>query len=281
MLGGKNRQPLGYTILEVMIVLAISGVMFLIAATFVSGKQERTAFTAGVNQMTSQIQDVIEQVIDGQYSDIPLNCTFAASGSTGTTSFGSATTAQGTNSNCVFLGKVLQFTSDPSVPGTYNVLSLAGGRLDSSDNLITTLTNADPQAITSPVDLTVNQTVPQGLSLSKIIKVTDATTGSSKSTYSLAFIQSQGALPSVGSTGNPFVGGAQTVGLYYDKSDASLTPPSFSASNLTPATNIDICLTDGTRYADITLGTDSTNTASNPLSVSAHFDGTTKPSATC
>ena len=59
MLGGRNRhskQPFGYTIVEVMIVLAVSSAMFLIAANFINGKQERTAFSQGSNEMVSQLQ---------------------------------------------------------------------------------------------------------------------------------------------------------------------------------------------------------------------------------
>ena len=80
MLGGKNKQPLGYTIIEVMIVLAVSGLMFIIAATFINGKQQRATFTAGVNEMASELQNVIEQVNDGSYADVPLNCVSAGAG---------------------------------------------------------------------------------------------------------------------------------------------------------------------------------------------------------
>ena len=66
--GGK--RPLGYTIIEVMIVLAVSGVMFIIAASFISGKQESTAFTEGANEFASQLQQTIAEVADGQYSDV-------------------------------------------------------------------------------------------------------------------------------------------------------------------------------------------------------------------
>lgn len=55
MKGGKS--PLGYTVVEVMIVLAVSGIMFLVAANFINGKQQKTSFANGVNEMASRIQD--------------------------------------------------------------------------------------------------------------------------------------------------------------------------------------------------------------------------------
>lgn len=98
------KQPLGYTIIEVMIVLAISGLMFLIAANFISGKEESTSFTEGTNEFVTDMQSVINQVTDGQYSDISFQC--VSSG--GTLSFPSGG-SQGTNPACVFLGKFLYF----------------------------------------------------------------------------------------------------------------------------------------------------------------------------
>ncbi len=233
MLGGKNKQPLGYTIIEVLIVLAVTGLMFVIAANFINGKQERTAFTTGVNEMASRIQDVIEQVRDGQYSDVGLECTL-----TGTTVnvrlTGSPSDKQGTQSDCVFLGKVLYFPP-PTPTESYQILSIAGRRLNASTgNVATSLSNAGASPIS---DLTTDQNTPQKLDVTKVSPA-----------HSFGFIQSQG---SVNAADNKLQSGAQSVQMY--SFDNPLTSPVTTPSLISAAY---ICLTDGTQNARINLGTD-------------------------
>ncbi|MGC1176893.1 MAG: prepilin-type N-terminal cleavage/methylation domain-containing protein, partial [Candidatus Saccharimonadales bacterium] len=193
MLGGKNRRPLGYTIVEVMIVLAVSGVMFLIAANFINGKQARTAFSDGVNEMASQIQDTIQQVSDGKYSDIPLMCTFDGTH----TSVVSGGSKQGTNSTCVFLGKLLRF-GPQGTQNVYDTISLAGGRVDGG-----TVAGADPRVID---DLVVHQNLPQNLDVTNV-KVNGGGSGSE----TIGFLQSQG---SIDATSGSLNNGAQTIDMY-------------------------------------------------------------------
>jgi prepilin-type N-terminal cleavage/methylation domain-containing protein len=237
MRGGQKRQkPLGYTIIEVLIVLAVSGVMFVIAATFISGKQEKTAFTAGTNDMASQIQGIIEQVIDGHYSDVPLQCTFNG----GNTNVNVGTSAQGTNDNCVFLGKLLRFT-----PGSdqYEVASLAGGRLDPSSLTPITLQNVDPKVITS---LTTQQIIPQSLTV-KCMEVTDVTTGTrDPSIRYFGFTQGLGT-----AQGQAFQAGAQSVSMVYSTGSVDANVSGGTVHYASAAT---IQLTDNTQLVNIDIG---------------------------
>lgn len=247
MSGGKNKQPLGYTIIEVMIVLAISGLMFLIAAQFINGKQEKTAFTAGVNEMASELQDVIEQVTDGRYTDIPLNC--RNNGITTVPSV-SGNAGQGTNSSCVFLGKIVHFQGS-SPAHSYEVDLVAGGRLDSLGNPAT-LQTAEP-AILSNSEFIVTQSVPEELDV-KDVEAKDLQTGALHQSFALAFLQSEGSVVS-GTLEN----GAQTVSLYYLSNTGGATnPPNLSTlpANFanSQASSVDICMSDGKQQADINLG---------------------------
>lgn len=133
MRGGKNKT--GYTIVEVLIVLAISSAMFIAANAFLSGRVAETNFRTGANEMASRLQDTINQVSSGQYSDIPKgNCTVNA----GTLSFDLSPKEQGTNINCVFIGKFYTYTSNNN---PYTV-ELVAGKKDSTD-----LTTANPKII--------------------------------------------------------------------------------------------------------------------------------------
>lgn len=279
MKGGK--RPLGYTIIEVMIVLAVSGIMFLIAATFISGKQERTSFTEGVNQMASQIQDTIAQVTNGQYSDIPLNCSAVG----GFVNFPLTTPLsdnQGRNPGCTFLGKVLHFSVGGNA-SNYEAISIAGSRLDPLGNPSTSPNDGDAQYIPG---LTDQQTVPQNLSVMAVRAIDSG--GSHQPSFGVGFLQSQANL---NTTDNVLENQAQTVSLYYVSGMTSnMTGDTGGGageaqihSNLYAAQSVEICLTDGTRWADIALGADVNNplNTNDPLSVTVNMDGTTEPMATC
>lgn len=255
MKGGKS--PLGYTIIEVMIVLAASGLMLVIAGTFINGKQAKTSFTSGVNELVSNIQDTINQVTDGQYSDIPLDCQPQGAGIKVTLNTGGA---QGTNSNCFFLGKIMHFQFDGQ-NNRYEVISMAGKRLTggASPVPVSTLAEATPEPIE---DLTITQTVPQNLD---VMSVRFSRGGS---------IQADGNIPPGASivsntTGLAFI---QTIVAGGEAAQGAQTPPklhfvtgmhsqghpaSFNISrniNPTPADSAQLCVTDGTRSAFITVG---------------------------
>lgn len=261
MKGGKT--PLGYTIVEVMIVLAISTAMFAMAARFVNGKQAKTAFNEGVNNFASQIQSVINQVNDGEYSDVFVTCT----GGNGIISIPSAGTDQGINSPCVFLGKFLHFSIDRS---SFDTFSVASSRLNSQGN--PPFSPADGGAIPVTALTTVRQ-IPQNLSISSVSSRIGV------NTYGSFYI---GFLQQAGFTGQP-QRGAQSVGLYYIN---GVTTPNLSTtlavlpvrgSNMSAADSAKICVTDGDRKAAILIGTDDGTTKNNnPTTVKVEM-GTSTP----
>lgn len=248
-----GNSPLGYTIIEVMIVLAVSGTMFLIAANFISGKQGRTSFTAGVNETASRIQDVIEQVNDGHYTDKGLTCTAG----TPPTFAVSATPQQGANEQCVFLGKLMHFEQG-TTPNDYEVFSLAGNRLSAGAPAVT-LAAADPTPVVGGgIDLTTHQTIAQNLDVGKLTIYTPASVPG----YEFGFIQGLGAASTTGIAGAPLDSGAQHLSLVYAPGIVSANtnagePTIVTAitGNLAFADSAKLCLTDGTRYAEITVGT--------------------------
>lgn len=239
MKGGK--RPLGYTIIEVMIVLLISGVMFIIASQFISGKEQTTAFTQGVNTMASQVQNTIQEVVSGQYSDIPLNCTFNG----GNTTIVPGNNAQGTNPECVFLGKLIRFTGLNSP--NYEVISLAGGQIDPTALPATTtaqqiLNDTDPTVICSGTScLTTSQSIQQQLNIVGM-SVTDASGIVHKNTfYNIGFIQSLGTPNGQGS----FQSGAQPISMVYSPVTTPGAEPDTSINgNVDYAQSATICVSD-------------------------------------
>jgi prepilin-type N-terminal cleavage/methylation domain-containing protein len=266
MLGGQNKKmPLGYTIVEVIIVLAISGIMFLIAANFINGKQEHTAFAEGTNDMVDQLQNIIDDVNDGHYSDIPINC----AGTSGAVSFPSGTPgAQGSNQSCLFWGKMLSFYGS-SKPTTYQLFSLAASRFYANPDGTGIIPAGGTNAVGVIPGLTTTATIPQSLYIPTGKMTVTPTSGATTTAYSIGFVQGLGNTSTVdGAT--TYGSGVQDVSLVYD---SSLTTPSAANyvptnSSIKPAKSATICLIGGTG-----VGASSNN--DNQLSVSSQQLGTT------
>lgn len=254
MKGGKNRQPLGYTIVELMIVLAVTSFMFVIAATFINGKQAKTSFIEGTHEMASNLQGIIEQVTDGKYSDIPLYCHYTGGGGP----LNIDGTAPGT-AGCTLLGKFVHFqVLGTATATTYEVFSLAGAR-QVSGGPPTSFGVDTVTAITNP-ELTAQATVPQNLEVKRV------TVNGGTAVYGIGFVQSLGNASS-----GTYVSGGQTVALVYAPSlnsgDTAESAAAATLGNIQTANSATICLTDGTRYAEIDLGSSKGNPLSAQLEV--------------
>ncbi len=121
MKGGRITTPVkyGFTIIEVMIFLAVSGVTFLIAANFINGKEAQTNFTQSINQINYQVRSIINDVADGNY-DVPSN-EYVDCIKPGEVSFTSSLTSS-TSTGCVFTGKIMVLNSESS----FNLLTESG-----------------------------------------------------------------------------------------------------------------------------------------------------------
>jgi type II secretory pathway pseudopilin PulG len=121
----------GFTIVETMIVLAVTGGLFVVIASTLAGRQNEAEFQHSIQVVEAHIQQTIDQVTAGFY---PNNSDFSCDASSGSLSFSAGSNTQGTNvqdlnTGCVFLGKVMQFrvnNTDPEEYRTYTVAGLLG-----------------------------------------------------------------------------------------------------------------------------------------------------------
>jgi type II secretory pathway pseudopilin PulG len=299
--GGANRFSAGFTIVETLIVLAITGVMLLSVIGLVSGKQNKTEFQQGINDAVTQLQQTAREVAIGYYPGL-TDCSVAGS----SLSFhGSDESGQGTNNNCVFLGKVVQFGvladgSAASVGGgtneRYPAYTLAGCQFKScstnaSSPVSTSFADAKPMVVerTSavvaahnfPTGVTNWYTLENGLSTVSMSYTCDATldpncpgTGANP-TRAFGFLQSFGTY---GCNGG-LCSGSQHANLYGinvpSAGDTNLTKDQVlsaidtNATHLVQAQKVTICLRSGTTNQSglLTIG-------SNTNSVSVKiFDG--------
>jgi len=138
-------RNLGFTILEVLIVLAVTGVLFVSAAYLVAGKQNQTAFSQAIREVQSQIQQVINEVAVGFYPN-PGNfqCTAGASGP----NIIAGAAEQGANSGCIFVGKAMQFQVASTSPERFATHVIAGLRQGGTGNTeSTSLAETKPKVV--------------------------------------------------------------------------------------------------------------------------------------
>ena len=254
-----KKHQFGYTIVEVMIVLAVSGMMFVIAANFINGKQAKTSFTQGVNSLASQIQDVIDDVVDGKYSDVALTCNDSSS----SVSINPTANPQGKNAPCVFRGKLMHFYGSPNDRNKYEVIPLVDLRAPPSG------TATDLSRINSHPTLVQKELVPQRLNV--VSGIVTPSAGSDVNAYNIGFIQSSGTR---NVSGIGYKSGTQSISLVYVpvSINMSTTNPAIAGSlngTVSPARSFVICVSDGSRYAIISVG----GNANGLLTVSTKMKG--------
>lgn len=139
----QNRG--GYTIIEVMIVLAVSAALFAAAITGYINQNRRTQFSESVQTFAQNLQDLINDNDTGYYSSKEnFGCT---AGNIGFPTVTSSAASRGTNSSCVFLGKALQLAPTDN-SSAYDALTVVGRRLkEHSQDVASTLSEAKPVAI--------------------------------------------------------------------------------------------------------------------------------------
>jgi type II secretory pathway pseudopilin PulG len=129
--GGYRADAAAFTIVEVMIVLAVSGLILLSAISLVNGRQNRTEFSTGINDLQQQIQQIINETASGYYPNgQDFTCSAATSGTLTPVTLANGSGAQGTNAGCIFLGKVVQFGlgNTNAGPSQLGVLPLVGNQ---------------------------------------------------------------------------------------------------------------------------------------------------------
>lgn len=249
---GANKKPAkaGFTIIEVMIFLAISGLTFLIAASFINGKEAQAEFTQGMNNANATLRNLIDNVGNGNYpfpSNRFINCSLVM----GVGGYRLQITPSAHSSiqpGCALIGSL--FVPGGSNSSSYSVSALAGCQFYSGSSCSSTSdtppsTLAEEQPTIVP-EMTQQQNWPGGLNISGIWLVSQ--TAPAQSIGKLGFYSS---LPEV--NGSLLQNGAQQVeGVTYSSAGASLT----SGSLLSNGEEVVMCFTGlgSNNYGSITIG---------------------------
>jgi prepilin-type N-terminal cleavage/methylation domain-containing protein len=146
-----KRKQKGYTIIEVMIVLSISTLLFAGAVAGYAHQNSKTQFTNGVRDMENKIQDILNDVSTGFYPQAN-NFSCVRSGSPAVPEILDEADApgaeQGTNQDCIFLGKAVDIND-----GAMNSYTMVGLRNSSinADEPSANLEDAQARTIKSSI----------------------------------------------------------------------------------------------------------------------------------
>ncbi len=239
----------GYTMTEVMIVLAVSGATFVMIALAFSGRQARVEFTRAVRDFEAQLQNIMSNVSAGHYQSEAVNCNapLAPGDYPVIAPYNPVTDTK----TCIFLGRIVK----PSITGTSSEISTVLGRRRVSDKYVESLSEAKPIA---PNELKDNYSHSFQL---KVDKIVEAGTPTPVEYVAVGFISrlSGGISPSDNTGGGNFVSLYATDDpAYIDMSTGRIDDARLSSSSK----GVIFCLLgqNGQR-AEITVGANNNSTS--------------------
>ncbi len=113
----------GYTIVEVLIFMAVSAAMFVSAMLLIGGQQNKAQFQTAVKELEATIRSTLGDVSTGYYRN---KAGFGCSLNGGVPNFTASANAQGTNQECITIGRVLHF--DVANNTALNIYDIVGRR---------------------------------------------------------------------------------------------------------------------------------------------------------
>jgi prepilin-type N-terminal cleavage/methylation domain-containing protein len=247
------RSQSGFTIIETLIVIAVSAAMLMSAIMLVAGQQRKVEFTQSAQDIRSVIEQVIAETSSGYY---PNNGNFSCTATASNITIESPpTAAQGSSDRCIFLGRAMQFGNSGNKEA-YIVHTIVG--YQDNDSSIS-------QAIPEAVDLDSARTYGQMRNGVSVVAMRYTNGATSQPIAAFAFMQGLGDVDA----SNQILSGSQQVSLH--PLDATFTnvnqftniPTVVNSINqlddtspVNPSGGVQICLASGgtQQWAQITIG---------------------------
>jgi prepilin-type N-terminal cleavage/methylation domain-containing protein len=254
----KIVKSRGYTIIELMMVIAISSAMFVVVAISFGGRQQQVQFTQAVRDFDSKLKDIMNDVSTGYFPDYDTPCRATGSGPGRRPNLTVTVEDIGENSECILVGKAIQFT--PLVNNGvndngefYKVYNVVGLRIGSSGSNPITLAEAVPVLVP---DAQTNQ-LRGSLRVTKIISSNPPSSVAGGIGIYTSFNRSGGILAS--STNESLQVGVvpgSALGTNENDFKSDLDTQNISVFNSTSRSQTYICLSDPSndRNAYIVLG---------------------------
>ncbi len=161
----------GYTVLEALIFLAVSGILFAVVYPTFAGRDNKTKFSQSVRDLESKINDVSNDVTTGYYPSSDVRCEVSGTPEViRLNSGGVGIATQGSRQDCIFVGKVLRFGDDssPSEVAKMDIITVVGKRMVNKSRYPANIADASPTAVISPVDLTETYSLDWGVPITSV-----------------------------------------------------------------------------------------------------------------
>lgn len=228
----------GFTIIEVLIVIAIVGFLFAAAIVYLAGDTTNAEFTTSINDSKQEMEQIVNETASGFYSDNNKFTCKANPPSYPILGGPPANSPQGGNYGCIFLGKILQFAVNTS---NFSVYPVVGNEMDSAGNYSTSIDDSSPEIIPSD---SVTQPFEYGLKVTSMNAVDEAS-GSSVATTAVAFLAGDAGGNLNGGAASSLSSNSEQMTLYYDSGlDVSLQND-VQNQLLKVASEVTICLAGG------------------------------------
>lgn len=117
----KNRG--GFTLFEVMITMAVSAAMLVMTVILFNGQQRKTQFAQSVRDLQETLQDIQNDTATGYFPNSTYVCSATPTGP----QISAGSGVQGTNQDCIFLGKAIHFKKN-----SMEIYPIVGNRKDAS-----------------------------------------------------------------------------------------------------------------------------------------------------
>ena len=162
----------GFTVVEVLIALAVSGMLLFAALTLFRGKQNQTQFNQAMYDLESKVQSITNEVKSGSFEDTGnYTCEFR-------TGFGTprieelSGSGSGTNTDCLTLGRAIQVVNNDDTISIYTVVGLRNIWSGNTDTgvPVSSIEETMPEPVSnthalSSADLTTEFNLPGGASV--------------------------------------------------------------------------------------------------------------------
>jgi len=152
----------GYSIVEIMVVLAISGLLLVSAITLFGPQRHATEFNQAIQDLSSEISTRVKEVNSSLFRDVE-QYTCKVKGNPPRAKLSVKSQGQGTNPDCLVLGKAFEVIPDSSDMYIYTVL---GNRQTYNASgqpigLPTSISETNPEpALDFTADLTQHYSIP-------------------------------------------------------------------------------------------------------------------------
>lgn len=211
----KRLSGNGFTIVESLMVLVVSGALLASVTVLITGQQGKAQFKSAMTDVTSKLQQTINEASTGYYpSGTPFSCQ-----QSGATFFGYTVTAgateQGANEDCIYIGRAMMFGVMPKGdPETYLTHTIVGRKQNSTTGReVTSFTEAGAQAVAGQGGgISVDLSEENGLLFGLKLKWMRQTGGAAFWPASgIAFVMNPGNASYGGGGGGQLQSGAQQV----------------------------------------------------------------------